>query len=149
MQNQKVTQVIELLKPNWLTNKELSFLDLLALIKQQSGSQQPLSELSDETIISHLSAAQTVNNETVHLVDEVLELLAPYWQKHPQLSLMALLAQLKKESGFAEPLEQLTDEVVIYHLKMDQTGEGEMIPGIKKDFEDDFQTALLKARGLL
>mgnify|MGYP000294467720 CR=1 FL=1 len=30
-----------------------------------------------------------------------------------------------------------------------QTEEGEMIPGIKKDCEDDFQTALLKARGII
>nr|WP_284203709.1 DUF1040 family protein [Psychromonas marina] len=83
------------------------------------------------------------------MVDEVLELLAPYWIKNNELSLMALLALLQKQSGFSDTLDKLTDSVIIYHLKMDQTEEGEMIPGIKKDCEDDFQTALLKARGLI
>lgn len=83
-----------------------------------------------------------------HRVNEVLELLKPYWLKNKELSLMEVLALLSKESGFEEPLEQLSDEVIIYHLKMDQTEDGEMIPGIKKDCEDDFQTALLKARGI-
>lgn len=84
-----------------------------------------------------------------HRVSEVLELLKPYWLKNKELSLMETLALLSKESGFEEPLDKLSDEVIIYHLKMDQTEKGEMIPGIKKDCEDDFQTALLKARGLL
>jgi len=84
-----------------------------------------------------------------HRVNEVLELLKPYWLKNKELSLMEVLALLSKESGFEEPLDKLSDEVIIYHLKMDQTEEGEMIPGIKKDCEDDFQAALLKARGLL
>jgi len=149
MQNQNVNQVIGLLKPNWLKNKELSFLDLLALIKKESDFEGSLDKLSDEAIISHLTTVQSKSNETVHLVDEVLELLTPYWLKHQELSLLALLALLKKESGFTQPLDELTDEVIIYHLKMDQTGEGEMIPGIKKDCEDDFQTALLRARGLI
>lgn len=149
MQNQRINQVIELLKPNWLKNKELSFLDLLALIKEESDFKESLDKLSDEAIISHLTAIQSKSNETVHLVDEVLELLAPYWLKHQDLNLLELLTLLKKESGFALPLNELTDEVIIYHLKMDQTGDGEMIPGIKKDCEDDFQTALLKARGLI
>ena len=149
MQHQRVNQVIELLKPNWLKNKQLSFMDLLALIKEESDFKESLDKLSDEAIISHLTATKTISNETVHLVDEVLELLAPYWLKHQDLSLLALLALLKKESGFALPIDELTDEVIIYHLKMDQTAKGDMIPGIKKDCEDDFQTALLKARGLI
>ena len=62
---------------------------------------------------------------------------------------MEILALISKESGFDKPIEQLSDEVIIYHLKMDQTEKDEMIPGIAKDCEDDFQTALLKARGLL
>ncbi|HEY5714794.1 MAG TPA: YihD family protein [Psychromonas sp.] len=84
-----------------------------------------------------------------HRVNELLELLKPYWLKNKELSLMETLALLSKESGFDKPLEELTDEVIIYHLKMDQTEEGEMIPGIAKDCEEDFQTALLKARGLI
>lgn len=84
-----------------------------------------------------------------HRVNEVLELLKPYWLKNKELSLMELLALLSKESGFDKPFEQLSDEVIIYHLKMDQTEKDEMIPGIAKDCESDFQTALLKARGLI
>lgn len=84
-----------------------------------------------------------------HRVTEILELLEPYWLKNKELSLMEVLAQLSKEAVFDKPLEELTDEVIIYHLKMDQTEEGEMIPGIAKDCENDFQSALLKARGLL
>ncbi len=84
-----------------------------------------------------------------HRVNEILELLKPYWLKNKELSLMEVLALISKESGFDKPLEELSDEVIIYHLKMDQTEKDEMIPGIAKDCEDDFQTALLKARGLL
>jgi len=149
MPNHRIDEVLNLLKPNWLKNKELSFLELITLIKKESGFKQPISDLNDDTIISHLQAAQTQSKETVHLVDEVLELLAPYWLKNSELSLLQLLALLKKESGFAAPLDKLTDEVIIYQLKMDQTAQGDMIPGIQKDCEDDFQTALLKARGLL
>jgi uncharacterized protein YihD (DUF1040 family) len=84
-----------------------------------------------------------------HRVEEVLELLKPYWLKHQNLSLLEVLAILSKESGFEQPLDKLTDEVIIYHLKMDPLADDQMIPGIAKDCEDDFQTALLKARGLL
>lgn len=84
-----------------------------------------------------------------HRVNELLELLKPYWLKNKELSLMELLALISKESGFNKPIEELSDEVIIYHLKMDQTGKDEMIPGIAKDCESDFQTALLKARGLI
>jgi uncharacterized protein YihD (DUF1040 family) len=56
---------------------------------------------------------------------------------------------IANESGFDKPITELSDEVIIYHLKMAQTKKGDMIPGIAKDCEDDFQTALLKARGLL
>jgi len=84
-----------------------------------------------------------------HRINEILELLKPYWLKNQELSLMEVLSLVSKESGLEGKLEELSDEVLIYHLKMDQTEEGEMIPGIAKDCEDDFQTAILKARGLL
>jgi uncharacterized protein YihD (DUF1040 family) len=84
-----------------------------------------------------------------HRIEEVLELLKPYWLKHQDLSLLEVLAILSKEAGFEQPLNKLTDEVIIYHLKMDPLADDQMIPGIAKDCEDDFQTALLKARGLL
>jgi len=84
-----------------------------------------------------------------HRVNETLELLKPYWLKNKELSLIEVLTLLAKEAGFEKPLSELSDEVIIYHLKMDQTEKGDMIPGIAKDCEDDFQSALLKARGLL
>ncbi|MEH6453864.1 MAG: YihD family protein [Psychromonas sp.] len=84
-----------------------------------------------------------------HRIEEVLELLKPYWLKNQDLNLMDVLAKLSEESGSDKPLEELSDEVIIYHLKMDPLAEDEMIPGLAKDCEDDFQTALLKARGLL
>jgi hypothetical protein len=84
-----------------------------------------------------------------HRVNELLELLKPYWLKNKELSLMEVLALVAKEAGFDKPIEQLSDEVIIYHLKMDQTEKDEMIPGIAKDCESDFQSALLKARGLI
>jgi uncharacterized protein YihD (DUF1040 family) len=84
-----------------------------------------------------------------HRINEILELLKPYWLKNQELSLIEILSLVSKESGLEGKLEELSDEVLIYHLKMDQTEKGEMIPGIAKDCEEDFQTALLKARGLL
>ncbi len=82
-------------------------------------------------------------------LNEVLELLQPYWSKAPDLSLMEILQKIADESGFKQPLNELTDEVIIYQLKMDGTDKHEPIPGIKKDYEEDFKTALLKARGII
>lgn len=84
-----------------------------------------------------------------HRINEILELIKPYWLKNQELSLLEVLKLISTESGFDSPLSELTDEVIIYHLKMAQTAKGDMIPGIAKDCEDDFQSALLKARGLL
>jgi len=84
-----------------------------------------------------------------HRINEILTLIKPYWLKNQDLSLIEVLQQISTEAGFDKPLTELTDEVIIYHLKMDQTEKNDMIPGIAKDCEDDFQTALLKARGLL
>ncbi|MFI3246199.1 MAG: YihD family protein [Ferrimonas sp.] len=85
-----------------------------------------------------------------HRIDELLELLDPVWQANQDLNLIQMLVQLANEAGYAGPLEQLTDDVLIYHLKMKQTGEGKMIPGIAKDFVDDYdwKSAILKARGI-
>ena len=82
-------------------------------------------------------------------LNEVLELLQPYWSKDPDLSLMEILQKISNESGFQKPLNELTDEVIIYQLKMDGTDKYEPIPGLKKDYEEDFKTALLKARGII
>ena len=84
-----------------------------------------------------------------HRINEILELIKPYWLKNQELSLLEIAQLIATESGFDKSVAELTDEVIIYHLKMDQTAKGDMIPGIAKDCEDDFETALLKARGLL
>lgn len=84
-----------------------------------------------------------------HRINEILELIKPYWLKNQELSLLEILQLIATESGFDKSVAELTDEVIIYHLKMAQTAKGDMIPGIAKDCEDDFETALLKARGLL
>ena len=82
-------------------------------------------------------------------LNEVLELLQPYWSKDPDLSLMEILQKIANESGLQKPLNELTDEVIIYQLKMDGTDKHEPIPGLKKDYEEDFKTALLRARGII
>ena len=84
-----------------------------------------------------------------HRIDELLELLTPYWQAQAELNLAALLQQLASAAGYQGPLEGLTDDVLIYHLKMQQAGQAAPIPGLMKDHEEDFKTALLRARGLL
>lgn len=84
-----------------------------------------------------------------HRLRELLELLQPYWAKEPELHLMQILQKIADESGFDKPLAELTDEIIIYHLKMQDKDRLEPIPGIKKDYEEDFKTALLKARGII
>ncbi|QIZ77674.1 YihD family protein [Ferrimonas lipolytica] len=85
-----------------------------------------------------------------HRIDELIELLDPVWQKNQQLNLVQMLAQLAQEAGFEGPLSELTDDVLIYHLKMKETGAGKMIPGIAKDYVEDYdwKAAILKARGI-
>ena len=82
-------------------------------------------------------------------LDEVLELLGEHWRNEPELHLIDLLHKLAKEVGEENNLDALRDEVLIYQLKMRGKDKSEVIPGIKKDYEDYFKTALLKARGIL
>lgn len=84
-----------------------------------------------------------------HRLNEVLELLQPYWSKDPDLHLTQILQKIAQETGFDKPLAELSDEVIIYHLKMADKDQFEPIPGIKKDYEEDFKSALLKARGII
>ncbi|GKX52579.1 YihD family protein [Budvicia aquatica] len=84
-----------------------------------------------------------------HRVNELIELIHPAWQKDPDLNLVQFLQKLATEAGFTGPLSELTDDVLIYHLKMRESGTTDVIPGLKKDYEDDFKTALLRARGIL
>ncbi|USD65320.1 YihD family protein [Vibrio sp. SCSIO 43136] len=84
-----------------------------------------------------------------HRVNEVIELIHPEWQKDPEMNLLEFIQKLAQEAGYEGKLEDLTDDVLIYHLKMRNSAKDEMIPGLKKDQEDDFKTAILKARGVI
>ncbi|WP_130100364.1 YihD family protein [Siccibacter turicensis] len=82
-------------------------------------------------------------------LNEVIELLQPAWQKDPDLNLMQFLQKLAQESGYTGDLADLTDDILIYQLKMRDSAKDEAIPGLKKDYEEDFKTALLRARGVI
>ncbi len=84
-----------------------------------------------------------------HRIEELLELLEPEWQKDQDLNLLQFIVKLAQEAGYDGKLEDLTDDVLIYHLKMRNSAKDDMIPGLKKDQEDDFKTALLRARGII
>jgi len=62
---------------------------------------------------------------------------------------MQILQKIADEAGFDKPLAELPDEVFINHKKRAGKEKSEPIPGIKKDYEEDFKTALLKARGII
>ncbi|EEX64215.1 YihD family protein [Vibrio metoecus] len=84
-----------------------------------------------------------------HRVEELLQLLEPEWHKDSELNLIQFLLKLAQEAGYQDALEDLTDDVLIYHLKMRNSAKDEVIPGLKKDYEDDFKTAILRARGVI
>ena len=84
-----------------------------------------------------------------HRIEELIELMEPEWQKDQELNLLEFIIKLSKEAGYEGKLEDLTDDVLIYHLKMRNSQKDDMIPGLKKDQEDDFKTAILKARGII
>ena len=75
-------------------------------------------------------------------LNEVIELLQPAWQKEPELNLMQFLQKLAKEAGYAGELSDLSDD-------MRDSAKEAVIPGIQKDYEEDFKTALLRARGVI
>ena len=82
-------------------------------------------------------------------LNEVIELLQPAWQKEPDLNLLQFLQKLAKESGFDGELADLTDDTLIYHLKMRDSAKDAVNQRMKKDYEEDFKTALLRARGVI
>ncbi|MFK8258862.1 YihD family protein [Erwinia sp. AnSW2-5] len=84
-----------------------------------------------------------------HRLNELISLLQPAWQEDPDLNLIDFLQKLADEAGFKQPVGELTDDVLIYHLKMRGSDKNAEIPGLKKDYEDDFKTALLRARGVI
>ncbi|MHA6999572.1 YihD family protein [Aeromonas schubertii] len=83
-----------------------------------------------------------------HRIEELLELLQPAWIREQDLSLIQFIEKLAQEAGYQGPLSELTDDVLIYHLKMRDAAKAQMIPGLAKDHEPDFKEALLKARGI-
>lgn len=82
-----------------------------------------------------------------HRINELIELLTPEWQKQGHLNLVEIIELLARDAGHKGPLNDVTDDLLIYHLKMKDTPADAMIPGIAKDVEVDFKEALLKARG--
>lgn len=52
--------------------------------------------------------------------------------KDSELNLMQFIIKLAQEAGYSEEIESLTDDVLIYHLKMRNSDKDEMIPGLKK-----------------
>ncbi|AOV98429.1 hypothetical protein A9798_16750 [Edwardsiella hoshinae] len=84
-----------------------------------------------------------------HRVNELIELIHPAWQQEPDLNLIQFLQKLADEAGYEGTLADLTDDILIYHLKMRGSEKSAMIPGLQKDYEEDFKTALLRARGVI
>lgn len=84
-----------------------------------------------------------------HRLNELIELLQPEWKKEPELNLLQFVQKLAKESGYHGDLADLTDDILIYHLKMRGSDSDAEIPGLKKDQEEDFKTAILRARGVI
>ncbi|CBY25237.1 TPA: YihD family protein [Yersinia enterocolitica] len=84
-----------------------------------------------------------------HRVNELIELLHPAWQQEPDLNLVQFLQKLSEEAGFEGEFADFTDDILIYHLKMRGSASTEVIPGLKKDYEEDFKTAILRARGII
>lgn len=83
-----------------------------------------------------------------HKINELFELLGPEWNKEAHLNLMEILQKLADEAGHQGGLATLTDDTLIYHLKMKGEAKDAMIPGIAKDVVPDFKEAMLRARGI-
>lgn len=65
-------------------------------------------------------------------LNEVIELLQPARQKEPELNLMQFLQKLAKESGFDGELADLSDDILIYHLKMRDSAKDAVILAFRK-----------------
>ncbi len=84
-----------------------------------------------------------------HRINELLEMLNTAWQKDPNLSLLQFLQKLADEAHFKAALTEISDDVLIYQLKMREIDSSQPIPGIQKDYVEDFKTEILRARGML
>lgn len=82
-----------------------------------------------------------------HRVDEFLELLEPLWQKQATLSLAQVLTNMAEEVGHKAPLEQLSDDVLIFHMQSRSGNAIGKMPGIAMQYVPDFKSAILEARG--
>ncbi|VEC85262.1 Protein yihD [Raoultella ornithinolytica] len=76
-------------------------------------------------------------------LNEVIELLQPAWQKEPELNLMQFLQKTRKRGRLRRELVDLSDDILIYHLKMRDSAKEAVIPGIQKDYEEDFKNGLI------
>lgn len=64
-----------------------------------------------------------------HRVNELIELLHPALRKQePDLNLVQFLQKLSEEAGFTGNFADLTDDILIYHLKMRGSASTEVIP---------------------
>ena len=84
-----------------------------------------------------------------HRIEELLELLEAAWLAEQDLSLVQFVGKIAQVAGFTGPLTELSDDMLIYQLKMRDKGQQEMIPGLAKDCVPDFKDALLRARGII
>ena len=84
-----------------------------------------------------------------HRIEELLELLEAAWLAEQDLSLVQFVGKIAQEAGFTGPLTELSDDMLIYQLKMRDKGQQEMIPGLAKDCVPDFKDALQRARGII
>nr|WP_321241033.1 YihD family protein [uncultured Tolumonas sp.] len=84
-----------------------------------------------------------------HRIEELLELLQAEWLQDQDLTLLQFLQKVANEAGFPDALDTISDDTLIYQLKMRSRGETEMIPGLAKDAVPDFKEAILRARGII
>ncbi|WP_075182402.1 YihD family protein [Pantoea sp. 1.19] len=86
---------------------------------------------------------------TLQRLDEIMELLHPAWRHTSDLSLVQFIQMLAREAGLKQDIASLTDDMLIYQLKVREMDANAPLPGLHKDYEVDFKTALLRARGVL
>lgn len=67
-----------------------------------------------------------------HRINELIELLQCSWKEQADLSLLQFLNLLAKECGFKGELTELSDDALIYQLKMRGSKSTDEIPGLKK-----------------
>ena len=74
-----------------------------------------------------------------HRIEELLELLEAAWLAEQDLSLVQFVGKIAQEAGFAGPLTELSDDMLIYQLKMRDKDQQEKFPKIP------FQTQFIRS----